>query len=62
MSNIILFLRGKKTFIVAVLFGLYNLGLAMGWWTADSQTVEAVNTILGAFGLAFLRAGVSKSK
>ena len=55
------FLNGKKTYITAVLFGVYNIGLALGWWTADSTIITAINTVLAAFGLAFLRHGVSKS-
>ncbi len=52
-------LQGKKTYIMAVIIGVYNLGLLFGWWTADNQAVLTINTILGALGLGSLRAGVT---
>lgn len=61
MSSVISFLQGKKTYITAVLFGIFNLGLAIGWWTPDNQVVLAVNSIFATFGWAFMRAGVTKS-
>ena len=61
MEKILVWLDGKKTYIVAILAAVYNIGLAFQWWTADNQYVTLVNTVLATFGLAFLRAGVSKS-
>ncbi len=61
MENLINFLNGKKTYITALLFAVFNLGVVLNWWTADNQVVLAVNTLLGSLGFAFLRAGVTKS-
>ena len=61
MAKILAFLNGKKTYIVAVLFGVFNVGLAMGWWAADNQMITLVDSVLGTLGLSFLRAGVTKS-
>lgn len=55
-------LEGKKTYIVIVITALFNLGVAFGWWVEDNNIVVFINTILGAFGFGFLRAGVTKSK
>lgn len=53
-------LQGKRTYITAILFGVFNVGVLLGWWTADSEIITLVNTVLGAFGLGFLRAGMKK--
>jgi len=62
MQGIIEFLQGKKTYITALLFGVFNFGAAVGWWTPDSTIWITINTILGMLGFGFLRAGVTKSK
>ena len=54
-------LEGKKTFIVAILFGVFNVGVAVGWWPLDSEIIIAINSVLASFGFGFLRAGVNKS-
>lgn len=61
MQSILNWLTGKKTYIVAILAAIFNVGVTLGWWAADNQIVILINTILGSFGLAFLRAGVTKS-
>jgi len=61
MQAIIDFLSGKKTYIVAILFAVFNFGASIGWWTLDDATWKAVDILLGSLGFAFLRAGVSKS-
>ena len=58
MKTILEFLEGKKTYIVAFLFGVFNIGLAMGWWTADNQIIVTINSLLAMLGFGFLRAGV----
>jgi hypothetical protein len=50
------FLEGKKTYLVAILGGLYLFGGDQGWW----QVNEALLGILGFGGLAALRAGKKK--
>lgn len=61
MQNLINFLNGKKTYITAILFGVFNVGVAVGWWTPDNQLIIAINSLFATFGFAFLRAGVTKS-
>lgn len=50
-------LNGKKTYLMAVVYGLDAMGSQLGWWAADSarSIIEQVLTIV------FLRAGVTKS-
>jgi hypothetical protein len=47
--------------ITAILTAIFDIGVAAGWWTLDNQIVLAVNGLLAAFGLTFLRLGVTKS-
>ena len=60
MSGILEWFSGKRTYITAFLFGLFNFGLGMGWWTPDNQIIITVNSLLAMFGFGFLRAGVTK--
>ena len=60
MSSILEFLKGKKTYITAVLFGVYNVGIELAWWTPDDSIVVLVNGLLASFGFGFLRAGIKK--
>ena len=61
MAGIIEWLSGKKSYILAIIAGVFNFGLAMAWWTADNQTWVAVNALLASlFGMT-MRAAVSKS-
>ena len=60
MQGFIEFLQGKKTYITAILFGIFNFGYAMGWWALDNEIWIAVNSLLAMFGLGFLRAGIKK--
>jgi hypothetical protein len=61
MQTVLDFLNGRKTYITAFLFAVFNFGLSMGWWTAEDQIILMVNSLLAALGWGFLRAGVSKS-
>jgi hypothetical protein len=49
-------LKGKKTYIVAVCMIFSGLGLIL-----NGQTQEGILVILNALGLGALRAGVTKS-
>ena len=51
-------LKGYKTYIVAVLVALTVGAQQLGW--IDGPTSGAILGLLGAGGLATLRAGVSK--
>lgn len=51
-------LSGKKTYIVAVVLALVNVGVAMGW--ISPENLEQINVVLVALGLGALRASVSK--
>lgn len=59
MGAILKFLDGKKTFITAILFGVANIGVILGWFTWEQ--VNIANGILAGFGLAFLRVAIDKS-
>ena len=61
MQKILEFLNGKKTYIVAALFAIWNFGVETQLWAVDNSVWQIVNYVLGALGLAFLRAGVTKS-
>lgn len=59
MEQILKGFSGYKTYIVAILLLVANLGVQLGWFTQD--LVNMVNAVLAPLGLAFLRAGVSAS-
>jgi hypothetical protein len=50
-------ISGKKTYIMAAMYGLDAVGAQLGWWAADSvrSTVEMVFTAI------FMRMGIAKS-
>ena len=52
--------KGKRTYITAILAGVFNFGVAVGWWPLDNQVWMTINALFGSFGLGFLRAGFSK--
>jgi hypothetical protein len=62
LLNIIEWLKGKKTYLVAFVAAVFNFGIAVGWWTADNQLWVAINMILASFGLGTLRAGIKNDK
>lgn len=49
-------LDGRKTYLVAVAAAIYLIGGDIGWWPQNDQVL----TLLGFGGLAALRAGMSK--
>ena len=50
---------GYKTYLFAFLIALATFAKVMGW--IDEKTYEMILALLGAGGLAALRAGVAKS-
>ena len=50
-------MKGKRTYIVAVLMVLLNGVLAMGWITQEQFL--AIQGILAGLGLASLRSGIA---
>ena len=50
-------LKGKKTYIVAILAGLVVMAQQAGFVTPEQAV--AITGVLGAMGLATLRAGIS---
>jgi len=52
-------MNGHKTYIMAGLIGLATVAKTLGW--IDNTVYEIVLGLLGAGGLAALRAGVAKS-
>ena len=59
MQTILDFLSGKKTYITAILFALFNLGIALNLWTTTNAAWTAVNAILAALGFGFLRNAIT---
>jgi hypothetical protein len=58
MDKLLTFLSGKKTYLVSALAVAVNFAVYMQWLTVDQ--LAQVNAILAFFGLASVRAGVSK--
>lgn len=61
MEGLINWLNGKKTYIIAFLFGVFNFGVSIGWWDVSNDIWAAINSLLGMLGWAFMRMGISKS-
>lgn len=59
MRSLLNILDGKKTYLIALIALVLNIGVHQNWWTVDQM--NSINAILAAFGLAALRAGVAKS-
>lgn len=59
LSNLINALRGKKTYLIALVLAVLNLAVAFNWINPDQ--LAQINWFLAALGLGALRAGVSKS-
>ena len=60
MQSVLLWLQGKKTYITVIVAVIFNAGVAFKLWNVDNATWAAIDTILGALGLGFLRAGIAK--
>ncbi len=58
ITDIIKFLKGKKTYIVAAIFALVVFAESVGW--LDSETATTIKGLLLGTGLITLRAGVAK--
>ena len=56
MTTIFIFMRGKKTFLVALAIALLTLAKQMQW--LDDNSYTTLLGLLGAGGLAALRAGM----
>ena len=54
----ITWLKGKKTYIVAVVLAVLNLAVAFNWVSPDH--LAQINTVLAALGLGALRSAVAK--
>jgi predicted phage tail protein len=52
-------LKGKKTYITAVVLALGSFAMAMGWLSQEQYQV--IVGLLASLGLAALRSGVAKS-
>lgn len=51
------FLKGKKTYVVAVIAIVLNVGVHYNWWTVAD--VAYWNTLLAGVGLATVRHAIS---
>lgn len=58
MNKIIVFLQGKKTYIVAAII---MLQAALAYLNGEVNGVQALNQVLTGMGLGTLRAGLSKT-
>lgn len=58
MKSVMVFLEGKKTYLVAVLVAVVAASEFLGW--IDMQTASVILSFLGAGGLAALRSAVNK--
>ena len=56
MNKYFSLLKGRRTYIVAVLLGLVVIAESLGY--LDAETAFTLKGLLGAGGLAALRAGV----
>ncbi len=59
LTQLLDFLSGKKTYIVAFVMATLNLLVALGLISVDS--LEQINVFLGSLGLATVRAGIKKA-
>jgi len=57
VNDLLVFLSGKKTYLVAILAGVDAFGAQLGWWVADSLRGQLEGLLL----FVTLRAGVTKS-
>ena len=57
MAQVLAFIQGKRTYIMAAVYGIDSAGAELGWWQADS--VRAI--VEQVFTVVFLRAGVQAS-
>lgn len=58
MNKVIEFLKGKKTYIVAIVIAVLNLAVALGYINPDHLT--QINLVLGALGLGAIRDAIGK--
>lgn len=54
MKTFIDFIRGKKSYLIAVATAVYGFGITVGWWPHNA----AVDLMLGGGAVAALRAGM----
>ena len=58
LSDLILWLQGKKTYVIMLVGVIVNGLWVMGY--LDDKTLIAIDSILGFLGLGSIRAGISK--
>jgi len=59
MDKLLGFLKGKKTYLIAIVAVAVNFSVYMGWLSVDQ--LSTVNAILAFLGLGAVRAGISKA-
>lgn len=57
MQDFLAALRGKRTYLIAALIGLLSAAKFLGW--VDEGTFQTLSVLLGAGGIAALRASNS---
>ena len=61
MNGIIEWLQGKKTYIILIVGFVFNIGIAVGWWTPESELWNLINVILTFLGLGTIGAKINRS-
>ena len=60
MKDILVFLEGKRTYIVAIVIACLNLAVACGW--VSPAHLDQINLVLVACGLGALRRALRSKK
>jgi hypothetical protein len=54
----LVWLQGKKTYIITVVAFAFNLGCLMGWWIESSAVWGFINSLFLFLGIGAIRSGV----
>ncbi len=60
MTGIIEWLQGKKTYIILIVAFVFNIGIAAGFWTPESELWNLINIILGFLGVGTIGAKITR--
>jgi len=61
MSNLMEWLKGKKSYILLFVAFIFNLGVLSGWWATDNATWSAIDLLIASLLGASFRAAITKS-
>jgi len=60
MNNLIVFLQGKKSYIVAVIMAIFTLGKVFGWINTTAEQDTAIYGVLATLFGVSLKAGIDR--